>query len=140
MAYLRLGRTNGEYRGMKISVVRVTNDHLIKNRAARALLKARAQCINGLKELLTVMPRSLVETRSLIEMSSSEGVRGRVGAEPIEMRPQLFLFKGRSQTEAQSRCRSSMLALAEISLTSSPNEARLLEQDQEGNSRRSRKG
>ncbi len=52
---------------MKISGVRVTKDLLIKNKAARALLKARAQCRDGLNELSIVMPRSLVESRSLIE-------------------------------------------------------------------------
>ncbi len=36
----KMERTNVEYRGMKISGVRVTKDLLIKNKAARALLKA----------------------------------------------------------------------------------------------------
>ncbi len=80
---------------MKISGLRVTKDVLIKNKAVRALLKAGAQCIDGLKELLIVMPRSLVESRSLIEMPLSENVSGRVGAEPIEMWPHLFSFNAR---------------------------------------------
>ncbi len=63
MAYSRQGRTNVECRGMKISGVRVTNDRLIKNRAARTLLKARVQCVDGLKELSIVMSRFLVESK-----------------------------------------------------------------------------
>ncbi len=35
-------------------------------------------------------PRSLVESRSLIEMPFSDSVRERAGAEPIEMWPHLF--------------------------------------------------
>ncbi len=41
--------------------------------------------MDGLKELSIVMPRSEVESRSLIEMPLPESIRGRVGAEPIEM-------------------------------------------------------
>ncbi len=48
---------------MKISGVRVTEDLLIKNKAARALLKSQTQCKGGLKELPIVMPRFLVEPR-----------------------------------------------------------------------------
>ncbi len=65
--------------------MRVTNGHFIKNRAARALLKARAQCKDGLKELFIVMPRSLVESRNLIKTPLSEFVEGQVGAEPKDM-------------------------------------------------------
>ncbi len=87
---------------MKLSCVSEMNDRLIKNRAVRALLEAWAQCIDGLKELSIVTPVSLVESRSLIEMSLSESARGRVGVESIEMWPHLFSFKGRSQAEAKS--------------------------------------
>ncbi len=51
---------------MKIYGGRVKIEHLIKNRSARALSEAGAQCIDGLRELSIVMPRSLVESRSLI--------------------------------------------------------------------------
>ncbi len=70
---------------MKISGVRVTKDLLIKKKAVRALLKAWAHCKDGLKELSIVMPRSLVESRSLTEIPFSESVRERAGAEPIEI-------------------------------------------------------
>ncbi len=56
----------------------------------------------GLKKLSMVMPRSLVESRSLIEMPFSESVRERTGAKPIERWPHLFSFKGMSHAEAQS--------------------------------------
>ncbi len=39
MTFSRKGRTNVVYRGMQTSVVRGTNDSLIKNRAARAQAK-----------------------------------------------------------------------------------------------------
>ncbi len=87
---------------MKIACVRVTKNCLIKNTAARALLKAWAYGNEGLKVLSIVLPWSLVELISLIEMPLSASVRGRVGAEPIETWPHLFSFKGRSQAEAQS--------------------------------------
>ncbi len=87
---------------MKISGVRVTKDLLIKNKAARALLKAGAQCRDGFNELSIVVPISLVESSSWIEMPFSDSVRERAGAEPTEMWPHLFPFKGRSQAEAQS--------------------------------------
>ncbi len=72
--------------------MRVTNNRLINNMAARALLKARAQYVDSLKGLSIVAPRCLVESRSLIEMPLSESVMGRVGAETIEMWPHLFSF------------------------------------------------
>ncbi len=81
---------------MNMSGVRLTKDLFIKKRAERAFLRACAQNVDGLNVFSIVKPRSLVESRSCMEAPLSDSVNVRVGAEPIEIWPQLFSFRGMS--------------------------------------------